>query len=121
MKIDVKALKREVSSLRKTVDTLNKHVTKLITEAGQRRGENIKKTAEDEVHKARITAGWIARLRERLDLSREDFATLVGVSSNAVYLWETGRARPRTAQKSSLLAVRQMGKREVWRRLEEMG
>ena len=119
LKKDVSALKREVSSLRKTVESLNKRVAKLIFEAEEHREKAIQKTAKDEVERARITAGWISRLRDRFELSRADFAFLVGVSATTVYLWETGKTKPRTTQKASLLAVRQLGKREVWRRLEE--
>ena len=121
LKKDVSALKREASSLRKTVESLNKRVAKLLFEAEEHREKAIQKTAKDEVEKARITAGWISRLRERLDLNREDFAYVVGVSATTVYLWETGKTKPRTTKKASLLAVRQLGKREGGRSLEEAG
>lgn len=56
--------------------------------------------------------------RQRLGLSAADYAKLVGVSAQSIYLWEQGRARPRSQQLAALVTVRGIGKREAQRRLD---
>ena len=56
--------------------------------------------------------------RERLGLSRSDFARLVGVSDSTIYNWESGSTRPGDEHLAALVALRKLGKREVQRRLE---
>ena len=71
--------------------------------------------------------GWISgegikSLRKRLGLSQADFARLVGVSDQAVCIWEnkSGMLRLRDSTKTSVFAVRGIGVREAKRRLEAM-
>ena len=59
----------------------------------------------------------VSKDRERLELSRADYAHLVGVSHLTIYHWENGRSRPRAAQLKKWLAVKSTGKREAWRQL----
>ena len=49
-----------------------------------------------------------------------DYAALVGVSALTIYNWEHGRSRPRSAQLEAWGAIRNLGKREAWRRLEDL-
>jgi DNA-binding transcriptional regulator YiaG len=55
----------------------------------------------------------VRALRARLKLSRAKFAKLVGVSSGAVYLWESGRSQPRGSSLALLARVRSGGNRRV--------
>ncbi len=57
--------------------------------------------------------------RKRLNLSAQQFARLLGVSPQTVYLWEQGKSRPRRSQLAALVAVRSVGRREALRRLGE--
>ena len=73
------------------------------------------------------TRGWISgkgikRLRKRLGLSQAEFAKLVGVSDQAVYIWESkpGTLKLRESTKGKVFAVRSLGAREAQQRLEEM-
>lgn len=59
----------------------------------------------------------VAKDRKRLELSRADYADLVGVSHLTIYHWENGRSHPRASQLKKWLAVKSTGKREAWRRL----
>ena len=43
---------------------------------------------------------------------------LVGVTGQTVYNWEQGKSKPRDEQLAALLAVRELGQREAWKRLE---
>ncbi len=69
----------------------------------------------------RITAERIAKLRSKLGLSQADFASLLGVSAFSITHWESGKAVPREAQKRRIAEVRDMGKRELSKRLAEKG
>lgn len=69
----------------------------------------------------RMSPGLIRSLRKRLKLSQTDFARLTGVTHVAVYLWESGRTKPRGKRREALIALRGLGVREARQRLEEMG
>ncbi|WP_222622050.1 helix-turn-helix transcriptional regulator [Variovorax sp. PAMC26660] len=51
--------------------------------------------------------------RGKLPLSAADHRRLVGVTGQAVYNWEQGKARPKAEQLERLAFVRGLGKREV--------
>ena len=55
--------------------------------------------------------------RARLGLSAADYGLLAGVSGKMIYKYERGETKPRRAQVAKLVAVRNLGKREVRRRL----
>lgn len=55
--------------------------------------------------------------RGRLELSRADYAQLVGVSALTIYHWEHGHSKPRVAQLDRWLKVKSLAKREAWSRL----
>ena len=69
-----------------------------------------------------ISGKGIERLRKRLGLSQDEFAKLVGVTANAVCMWESKprMLRLRASTKTSVFAVRGIGGREAKKRLEEM-
>ena len=71
--------------------------------------------------------GWISgkgvrSLRQKLGLSQEAFAKLVGVTPNCISLWEgkSGMLRLRGNTRTALLAARQLGAREAKDRLAKM-
>jgi len=63
----------------------------------------------------------VKQFRAKLDLSQAELAKLLGVSGQAVYLWERrdGRLQLRGKAKASLFALRTLGKREAKARLNE--
>ena len=72
--------------------------------------------------------GWVSgkgvrSLRQKLGLSQEAFAQLVGVSPNAVYQWEhkSGMLRLHANTRAAVMAVRELGAREAKAKLAEMG
>jgi len=107
LKRRVAQLEREVRSLRKTIDGLTKAHPPAAPEATGR---------------ARITAKGMRSLRRRLRLSGQEFARLLGVTPQVVYLWEkaNGPLRVRQTTRAGILAVRDIGAREARRKLEEM-
>ena len=69
-----------------------------------------------------ISGKGVRSLRQKLGLSQEAFAKLVGVSPQGVYQWERkpGMLRMRDATKAAVMAVRGLGAREAKARLAEM-
>ena len=59
-------------------------------------------------------------LRRRLGVSGQDFARLLGVTAQVVYVWDkaSGRLRVRRTTRAAILAIRGIGAPEAGRRLE---
>ena len=73
---------------------------------------------EDELEGVRFSARSAKAQRERLGLSQQNYAKLVGVSPMTIYNWESGNSRPRKEQLAALVAVRGIGKREAMAKLD---
>ena len=56
--------------------------------------------------KRRVSSGPIKRLRQRLDLSQDDFGKVLGVSSATVWNWESGKTRPNQDGMDKIVAAR---------------
>ena len=106
-------LKRRVALLEKQVKSLNASLAKILqpepvaAPAGSRNW---------------ISGKGVRSLRKRLGLSQDEFAKLVGVTPNGVYIWERkpGMLRMRDATKAAVMAVRGLGAREARLRLAGM-
>lgn len=55
--------------------------------------------------------------RDRMELSRADYAELVQVSALTIYHWEHGHSKPRAAQLSRWLKVKNLSKKAAWKAL----
>jgi len=55
-----------------------------------------------------------------LKLSAQQYAKLVGVSAQTVYLWERGKTRPKRAQFAALVAARTLGRRQALQQLDAL-
>lgn len=108
---DVRRLKRTVSALRKTVAALARLGTRLQAERTAQRA--IMQAAPEEVKAARLSPGLIRKLRKRFGITQGELATLVGVSASAVASWEYAKAKPEGRNRESLVALRELGKREA--------
>ena len=105
-------LRKKVSSQTKQIAALEAKLAKFEKELGIE--DVIQVTlSEDEVNKARVSAKYIANVRSKYELSRNDMALLLDVNANSIYLWETGRATPRTDAKAKIIQMRDMGKRKI--------
>ena len=67
----------------------------------------------------RFSAKGLAGHRKRLGLSANDLGLLLGVSTQTIYNWESGKARPHRKFMPTLVALRSVGKRETLAHLEE--
>ena len=108
---DIAALKREVTSLRKTVTFLESQEKKRVAE----------QPVPEELGDIRFRADGLRTHRAKLGLSAADYGKLVGVAGITIYQWEGGKSRPRKAQVAKLAGVRGIGKREALERLELLG
>ncbi len=113
---DVRQLKRTVSQLRKVVLALEKVAALWHEQVREKR--TILQASEEEVEAARFSPRLIRSLRKRLGLSQGQLATVVGVSSASVGFWEQGRTRPTGLNRTALVALRKLGRRDVRRILE---
>ena len=108
--------RRDIAALKRQVHDLAREVAHLKRQEQKRAPKSVK---SDSVP-ARFSPSWVEAHRERLELSAADYATLVGVSALTIYNWEKGKTRPRKEQLAAWAAIRGLGKREAWQRLEAL-
>ena len=113
---DVRELKRTVSRLRRTVAFLERAAREWTQQVRAQKAEL--KAPEEEVEAARFSPRLIRSLRKRLGLSQGQLATVVGVSTVSVGLWEQGKTRPTGPNRAALVALRKLGRRDVRKILE---
>ena len=108
---DMAALKRRMASTEKAVREIQALLNRLETA--------IPTTPPEQTSREWISGRGIKSLRKRLGLSQVEFAQLVGVSAQAVCVWESkaGMLTLRKATKAALFAVRNIGAREAKNRL----
>lgn len=109
-----------LADLKRRVDALEKECKRLAALPSQMP----QPVPEAEPAKAR---GWVSgkgirSLRQKLGLSQESFAKLVGVSPNCVYNWESkpGMLRLREKTRAAVLVARGLGAREAKVKLAEI-
>lgn len=106
----IAALKRQVQALEKQVGRLARAGAKAAAVAPAKRAAT----------SLRFSAKRLAVQRQKLGLSAAAFGTLIGVSGQTIYLWESGKTRPRASQLQSIAAARGLGKREAAAKLAEL-
>lgn len=116
---NMRDLKRTVSRLARMVDKLKKAAEQETHHRAGKKGQL--QASEDIVKAARISATTIKNLRKKLGVSQEKLAALLDVSPAAVAFWEQGRAKPRGKNRAALVALREIGRRDVKRILGEKG
>ncbi|MEO8486309.1 MAG: helix-turn-helix transcriptional regulator [Betaproteobacteria bacterium] len=106
----IAALKRQVSHLEREMSMLKRRILK-----------GSLQSAASSSEKFRFVAKGLKSQRKRLGLSAAEYGRLVNVSAQSVYNWEQGHSSPRAVQLAAIATLRGMGKREVGKRLEELG
>ena len=116
-------LKKENNELRRLVADLKKRLDQVEKQAGKEPSETRSYARQFNDARVRITGEMIRGLRERLALTQAELAHLLDVSAQSVYQWERNlgslNLRQRTLQ--AVMDVRDKGKREVRRQLEQSG
>jgi len=122
VKVQVAGLKKANTQYRRDIAELKRQIRDVTKQTAFLQGQERKRiktpSAAAETQGLRFSARWLKTHRDRLQLSAEDYALLVGVSSQTIYNWESGRSKPRQQQLAALAAIRGLGKREAWNRLE---
>jgi DNA-binding transcriptional regulator YiaG len=107
---DIADMKRRISDLRHKVIPLQKQVL---------RGVSSPPVEADGEH-VRFTAKGLRSQRKRLELSAANYGKLIGVTGQTIYSWEGGTSRPRKAQVARIAALRHLGRRDAYARLEQL-
>ena len=107
--------RREIASLKREIGQAVKRLSFLLK---QHAGSAPVRVAKNQ--QIRFSPKWLKRHREKLDLSAQEYAKLIGVSALSVYGWEKGKSTPRNKHLPALAAVRGMKKREARIKLELM-
>ncbi len=107
---EIAALKRRIAALEQQVSRLGKAAPKAAElEAEPEGGARV-----------RFVAKGFKSLRQRLGLTASAMGALLGVSTQTIYGWEAGNARPRRQQLERIAVLRGMGKREVAAMLRQL-
>jgi DNA-binding transcriptional regulator YiaG len=127
-RISRKEIRRETSSLKKSSTTyrseiaaLKRRVQEVERQLRSGGGERAVPAAanEDSVSPGtRFSARSTASQRKRLGLSAAECGLLIGASSQSVYNWEEGKARPRAQHLPAIFALRNLGRRQAKEILE---
>ena len=116
MRKQLAAQRRDIAALKRERDHLKRNVSAIAKKAAKAPSVNPGDEGDDK--RPRFSAPRLASLRQKLGLSAEGLAKLIGVSGQSVYNWEGGKSRPRLAQLQQIARLRTIGKREAQRILE---
>jgi DNA-binding transcriptional regulator YiaG len=126
VRAEIETLKRasvvhraSIAELRRQVIALEKELRRVAKEAMRPATASALDNEAAAGTKRRFSPTRLAAHRAKLGLSAASYGQLVGVSGQTIYHWEQGKARPRSTQLESLAAVRDLGTREVAKRLTE--
>jgi DNA-binding transcriptional regulator YiaG len=103
-------MRRQLSELKGTLTVIQKQVPKDVPA----------QATEADAEGLRFSAKGLRSSRKRLRLSAAEYGKLIGVTAQTIYNWERETARPRGQQLAGFAAVRRMGKKEAWARLEQL-
>lgn len=116
----VRNLRRDTQLLKQVIQDLARRI-KLLEKAPKAAGAEVTPglgttgPSAQEVAVMRPTSAMVKRLRAKFKLAQSEFAKLMGVSDQAVYLWEhkKGRLKMRDAVKRRFAEVRRLRARDV--------
>lgn len=117
----LKELKAQLVELRKVTNELNRRLKALESKEPQTAAAPAAapEAAPSETAKVRVTAERIVKWRTNLGLNKSQYAELLGVNLLSVIRWESGKSTPREEQKRRIVAIRDMGKRELAKLMAE--
>ena len=116
----LKELKAQLVELRRVTAELNRRLKALENAAPKVEVVQDECAAQEENPKSvRVTAERITKWRSALGLNKSQYAELRDVNLLSVLRWESGKSVPREEQKRRIVAVRDMGKRELAKLMAE--
>ena len=112
LKKELVDLKHRMSTQRKTIYALGRDNARLIADLNARNVRLAVAAPEGKV-RIRLSPKLIRAQRKRLGLSQREFALLLGVSTNTLVLWESGKTAPREKTRPIFASIRKLGRREA--------
>lgn len=106
--------RHEIAQLKRRLLELERRISQMAKNA------KAPEPAPDALDGRRYRVQGVRAHRDRLGISAEQLGRLVGVSGQAIYNWEQGKARPRAEALAKLVSLRAIGKREAAKRLEAL-
>ena len=107
---------KQIRELKATVKRVEQRLDRIEKSISQKQSASSKAAGGNDLP-VRFSPKSVRSHRKRVGLSAAEYAKLLGVSMQTVYHWEQGKSRPRRSQLKTLREARQMGKREIQRRL----
>ncbi len=117
LKKAIRTYRSEIAALKRRMQALESDLKRL-GKSGAKEPSTGPKASD--ARKLRFSAKGLAAQRKRLGLSAHEVGLLVGTSSQSIYNWESGTARPRGKYLPEIARLRSMGKREAVARLESL-
>lgn len=108
---DIAALKRKLATLEQQISRLERLLARNAPMVTQK---------TDTSAKPRFSASGLKKYRERLGLSASRLSSILGVSAQTIYNWESAGTRPNNEQIAKIAFLRKMSRREVQERLNQM-
>lgn len=122
LRVETESLKKTVASQRSEITSLKRRLQELektvkgLSKAAAPKAE-AKPEPQADAAGLRFRPAGMAANRKRLGLSAAEFGLLVGASGQSVYLWESGKSKPRGKLLQAIAELRGVGKRDVAARL----
>ncbi|MDQ2734817.1 MAG: hypothetical protein M3Y55_07475 [Pseudomonadota bacterium] len=110
------AYRSEIASLKRRMLELERQLRRITKNASA--PEVAAANDENGSQDTRFSARSMVAQRRRLGLSAADCGLLIGASSQSVYNWEEGKARPRPKHLAAIFALRSLGRRQASELLE---
>lgn len=124
VRTETEGLKKAVAQFRSDIAGLKRRVAALEKQLSQAERKSSKKTPANSdaavSTRTRFSAKGLATQRQKLGFSAADMGTLLGVSAQTIYNWETGKSKPRPTQLAAIFSVRGIGKRQAKARIESL-
>ncbi|MET4727949.1 transcriptional regulator with XRE-family HTH domain [Lysobacter enzymogenes] len=115
LKLQIEPLRKQVGAQRKMIAALRADVAKIQKgiASGSRKAVAVQRAEDAPATRSRFSASGLKKLRKKLGLTMEAFGILLGVSAQAIYMWERGQNRPRAESVQKIAIARGMTKRQV--------
>ena len=115
VRANVTPLKKLVAGLRRRVAQQRRQISELeksLRKSAARASAAVESTGSEGTQ-IRFSPAWVKQHRKKLKMSRRVYASLVGVSAQTIFGWETNRTRPRRKALETWRKIRGMGVREL--------
>lgn len=106
--------RKAIAALKDQLARMERTMAKLVADASKR---TVIPAAEPDEANVRISPASVKRQRKRLKLSQKEMGQLLGVSTATIVGWESGKTKPRGANKEGLVELRNLGIKAVRERL----